>query len=115
MPSAPFETTWSIRKALQVGFLTGRGYQSHEIAAILKDGTLAATIRRMWYLAKLEKVGREPNTVEIRITLTGHQRKMLGILASKRGLSAEEWLRRVAAAAIRDDLFAAEVDEGAEA
>lgn len=106
-----FLPRWSNRKALRVGYLTGRGLQSHEIAAILADGTTAATVRRMWYLARLEKVGRRRNTVPIVIELTAYQRKALGLLASAKGLSADEWLRRVASAAIKDNLYNAIVDE----
>lgn len=106
-----FLPRWSNRKALRVGYLTGRGMQSHEIAAALADGTTAATIRRMWYLARLEKVGRNRNTVPVAIELTSYQRKALGILASAMNLTAEEWLRRIAAAAIKDDMYNAIVDE----
>lgn len=107
----PFETTWDTRKAIRVGFLTGRGHQSHEIAEALADGTTSHTIRRMWSRAKLGKIGKERNEVEIRIVLTSYQRKALGILASAMNLSAEEWLRRIAAAAIKDDMYNAIVDE----
>lgn len=108
----PFETTWSNRKALQVGFLTGRGHQSHEIADILADGTTSHTIRKQWYRAKLGKLGKKRNEVEVRIVLTSYQRKALGILASALGIPAEEWLRRIVAAAIKDDMYNAIVDEG---
>lgn len=47
------------------------------------------------------------------VPLTQGERSMLAWRAEKLGLTPEEWLRRVAAAAIRDDLFDAVVDEPA--
>jgi hypothetical protein len=115
MPRAPaFPPKWSNRKALRVGYLLGRGMQSKEIAAQLGENTSAETVRRMWYFADLERVGRKRNVVPMEINLTTYERKALGILASKRGIAPAEWLRQIAAAAIRDDLFAAVVDEGAD-
>jgi hypothetical protein len=65
----------------------------------------------MWSRAKLGKIGKQRNEVEIRIVLTAYQRKALGMLASAMGIPAEEWLRRIAAAAIKDDLYNAIIDE----
>lgn len=108
----PYEPKWSNYKALQVGFLTGRGHQSPEIASFLNDGTSAETIRTMWARSSLELIGKHRNVVYVPVKLTAYERKVLGKLAIARQISLEEWMRRVVlSTAIPQDIFDAVVPE----
>jgi hypothetical protein len=108
----PFEPKWPNQKALQVGYLTGRGHQSTDIAAFLNDGTSPETIRTMWQKSNLELIGKNRNVIYVPVKLTSYERKVLGKLANVRQISVEEWMRRVVlSTAIPQDLFEAVVPE----
>jgi hypothetical protein len=108
----PYEPKWSNYKALQVGFLTGRGHQSPDIAAYLNDGTTPETIRTMWVRSNLELIGKNRNVVYVPVKLTAYERKVLGKLANVRQISLEEWMRRVVlSAGIPQDIYDAVVPE----
>lgn len=110
----PFEPRWSNKKAVRVGFLTGRGHQSTDIANHLNDGTTAGVIRRVWDWAGLQDFGKHRNAIYVPVRLTAYERKVLSRLAAARGLTLEEWMRNVTVnAGIPDDLYASivEVDE----
>lgn len=107
----PFQPRWSNRKALRVGFLLGRGRQAPDIAIELADGTTAATIRMMRGWAGLKEFGKARGATSAVVQLTSAQARLLRKRAKQQGLTTEEWLRRVASAAIEDDMFEAIVDD----
>ena len=96
--------------AANVGYLTGRGFQSPEIASVLHDGTSSDTVRRMWKLWGLARLGKAARAVHVPVRLSAHERRVLAQRASRKGISAEEWLRRLAVCAIADDLYNAVTD-----
>jgi len=109
MPFSPFKPKWSNSKALRIGYLTGLGRTARAIAEELADGTTPESIRGQWRRHGI--VDRRRDGVDIRVRLSSYELKALGQAAEARGLDPEEWVRRVASAAIRDDLFDAVVDE----
>lgn len=104
----PFAPRWPNSKALLVGYLTGIGRTARAIAEHLADGTSSETIRAQW---RRQGICDRREGTEVRVALTTHELTRLHQLAADRGFEPDEWLRRVAAAAIRDDLFNAVVDE----
>ncbi|PWJ79786.1 hypothetical protein C7441_11463 [Pseudaminobacter salicylatoxidans] len=102
---------WTNAKSGYVGFLTGQGYSSVEIEKIMADGTSAPTVRglwRRWGLPLSELRGDRRNPVTIQLTYS--QRAKLVRLAEKRGLTRQEYLRRIAVCAIADDMYEAVTD-----
>lgn len=89
-----FVERWSNRVAFLVGFLTGRGYSAPQIADVLDDGTSAGTITKMWEYWRVDGV-RDSDDVAIRVPLTSMQRAHLFARAQQRGLSIEEYSRRM--------------------
>lgn len=92
-----------------VGFLTGQGYSSKEIARILHDGTIAATVRGMWRrwgLSLMPPEGQK-RTFVTPIQLGRREREKLALRAQRRGITSEEYLRRILSCAIKDDLYSA--------
>jgi len=82
---------WNNAKAAKIAYLTGLGRTSTAIAEELGDGTR--------------------QQIPVPVPLTAGQRAQVKKHAQRLGITPEEWLRRVAAAAIKDDLYAAVVDE----
>jgi hypothetical protein len=87
-----------------IGFYTGLGRSSAAIARTLDDGTSSHSIRRNW---KRWGLPRAAGAVVVPVALNVYLRARLISLAESKRLSPEEWLRRVVAAAIKDDLFEA--------
>lgn len=107
-----FDSRWPNRKAIKVGFLAGRGNSSPGIAQILNDGTSAETIRTQLQRAELEAVGENRSKFYVPVKLTSFERAQLTARAATRGMSLDEWMRRVViAAGIPDDLYDAVVPE----
>ncbi|UCI19294.1 hypothetical protein FJ970_30545 [Mesorhizobium sp. B2-1-8] len=77
----------------------------------MADGTSAATVRRQWknWGLPLHEVGG-PKHRRIAVNLTFHERAKLARQAKKRGLTGEEYLRRINVCAIRDDMYDAITD-----
>lgn len=92
-----------------VGFLTGRGYTSARIAEIVGEGTSPETIRGVWRRWGLTQGPIRANDSVI-VSLTAYEIGMLNQRAQNLGIAPDEWLRRVAACAIRDDLYGAVTD-----
>lgn len=111
-PGAPqFPPIWPNTKAIKVGWLSGRGNQSTDIAAILNDGTSPETIRLMLQRAELEAIGRNRNVVYVPVRLTAYERRYLGRIAAKRGMILDQWMRDIVVhAGIPNDLYDAVVD-----
>ncbi|TIR23996.1 MAG: hypothetical protein E5X34_13150 [Mesorhizobium sp.] len=107
----PVVIRWTIAKGAYIGFLTGLGYSSAEIEKRMADGTSAATVRRQWknWGLPLHEVGG-PKHRRISVNLTFHERAKLARQAKKRGLTGEEYLRRINVCAIRDDMYDAITD-----
>ncbi len=103
-----FAPIWSTAKALRIGFLTGLGRTAADIAGEIADGTTKETIRGQWRRHKI--VDRRKGT-QVPIILGSYDLARLSALAKARGLTPEQWLAKLAQAAIRDDLFDAVVDE----
>lgn len=89
-----FVERWSNAKAFLVGFLTGRGYSADQIVDVLDDGTGSGTVRRMWEYWKVDGV-RPSDQVAIMVPLTSRQRAHIYARAQQRGLSIEEYARRM--------------------
>lgn len=107
-----FVERWSNRTAFLVGFLTGRGYSAPQIADALPDSMSAGTVTKMWAYWKVDGV-RDSDDVAIMVPLTSMQRSFIYARAKQRGLSIEEWSRRVlVSAAMPTDLYEAVVPEG---
>lgn len=106
-----FITRWSVAKGGFIGFLTGLGLSSIEIEKEMGDGTSAATVRRQQKLWRLpmHRVGG-PRHRRFFIDLTFHERAKLARQAAKRGLTGEEYIRRMIVCAIGDDMYDAIVD-----
>jgi len=90
----------------QLGYLTGLGRSAENIAEAMGDGIHPAYVRTLW-----RRWGLETAEARCMVPLTNPERAMLAWRAEKRGMTPEEWLRRIAAAAIREDLYSAIVDE----
>ncbi len=106
-----FITRWSVAKGAYVGFYTGLGYSSGDIEKHMADGTSRDTVRRLWKLWRLplEELG-DRSRASIMVSLTHHQRAKLTRQAKKRGLTREEYIRRIIVCAVADDMFDAIVD-----
>lgn len=106
-----FVENWTNAKAAFIGFLIGRGYSSEVIAQRLEDGTDVATIRRMSGYWGLPAWGRK-NDGFITIPVTTRMRANMQSRADQRGLSLEEYSRRIlACASMPVDLYDAIVPE----
>lgn len=107
-----FIETWTNARAALIGFLTGRGYSSIAIAEVIDDGTLPATIRLMQRKWSLHSAGYSGDQVVLSIPLTSKQRANIAARAAQRGLSVEEYCRRVlVCASMPVDLYEAIVPE----
>jgi hypothetical protein len=109
--------TWTNARAALIGFLTGRGYSSVAIAESMDDHTSPATIRDMQKKWQLHSAGFSGDQVTVSIPLTVRQRANLADRAAQRGLSIEEYSRRmlICASMPRDrygDLVPADQFEG---
>lgn len=89
-----FVERWSNKVAFLVGFLTGRGYSAPQIADVLDDGTSSGTVTKMWQYWNVDGV-RPTDDVAIMVPLTSMQRSHLYARAKQRGLSIEEYARRM--------------------
>lgn len=92
-----------------VGFLTGRGYTSSRIAEIVGDGTTRETVCGVWRRWGLTQGQIRANDA-VTVPLSRYEIRMLNQRARELGISPQEWLRRVAACAIRYDLYGAVTD-----
>ena len=101
-----FEPRWTNRKALRIGWLAGQGYTSTAIAAELADGTTAGTIRPQFHRAGISL--KAPRLVPVGMTV--QELRLLNQRAVEVGLAPADWLKRIAVAAARDDLYGAIVD-----
>ena len=107
-----FVERWSNAKAGLVGYYTGLGRSSPQIAAILNDGTSDSTIRTLWGEWGLPlRMSRGKRLASIPIVLSVDVRVKLERRAKRMQIAPEEWLRRIAVAAIEDDLYRAIVGE----
>lgn len=101
---------WSNAKAAHVGFWTGKGRSSREIAEILADGTSGHTIRRQWYLWRLPSHGRAQKLVFVNVPMSYQDRQAINRRAKRMGITPEEFIRRVSLCAALDDLYQAVTD-----
>ncbi|MEX2552591.1 MAG: hypothetical protein WD627_06285 [Actinomycetota bacterium] len=86
----------------RLGYLTGLGRSSDQIAEELGDGLHPAFVRTCW-----GRWGIRPAEIHAVVPLTRLERVTLLWRAEKLGLTPEEWLRQVASVAIRDGLYEA--------
>lgn len=99
--------------AALIGFLTGRGYSSVAIAECLDDGTAPTTVRWMQQRWGLHSAGYSGRDVVLSVPLNPRQRANLAARAAQRGLSIEEYSRRILiCASMPVDLYDAVVPEG---
>ncbi|WP_041594772.1 hypothetical protein [Brucella microti] len=101
---------WSTKKVGQIGFWTGRGRSSREIAEILGDGTHPATIRAVWYRWALPRRSKAQKAVYVTIPMSYAQRHRINKRAMRLGLAPERFILDVAYRAAQDDLYHAIVD-----
>lgn len=108
-----FGKAWPRSKVALVGFLVGRGRSSAQIARALDDGTSSQSIRRQWkrWALPLDRGAGGAPLIIIPVEINSRLRVRLFALAQARKLSPEEWLRRIVAVAIKDDLFDAVVGD----
>lgn len=106
----PFEPRWSNTKALTIGFMAGQGYSTPQIARALNDGTIYETIGALLRRAGIRR--KQGKHIALPVQLQQHEFALLQQRAAAEGLAPDEWLRKTASAAIRDDLFRAIVDAG---
>ena len=106
-PDGGFLPRWPNAKAMKIGYWTGLGWSAGEIARELNDGTHVNSIRGQWRRHGI--VDRSKLTI-VPLSLSNYELSRLAGLAAGRGIASDEWLRQIAAAAIRDDLFEAVVD-----
>ena len=106
----PKRKRWSQSKAAHVGFWTGKGRSSREIAEILADGPTGHTIRRQWYNWRLPSHGRAQKLVFFNVPMSYHDRRVINRRAKKIGIPPEEFIRRVSLCAAMDDLYQAVTD-----
>ncbi|MHA6687717.1 hypothetical protein [Mesorhizobium sp. A556] len=102
---------WTSAKAAYIGYLTGRGYTSVDIAKIMNDGTSKETVRgqwRRWGLPRAEIDGTRCTIVPVPL-FTG-TRKRLSKCAAKVGCAPDEFLRRIIVSVVEDDLYVAVTD-----
>lgn len=106
-----FVSRWTVAKGAYIGFLTGLGMSSREIERRMGDGTSSATVRLMWRKWGLprDEIGG-PRHRRFFIDLTFTERAKLLRQAERRGLTAEEYIRRMIVCAIGDDMYDAIVD-----
>ena len=100
---------WTNAKSAWIGFHLGQQLSSRHIEELIRDGTSAATIRRMVKLWELPIKSMRRGIV---VSIPRQSRIRLEKLASKRGITPERYLDRICYFAIRDDMFDAIVDEG---
>lgn len=106
-----FVERWTNTKAFLIGFLTGRGYSSEQIADQLGDGTSSATIRTMWAKWQVKGV-RQTDEVAVMVPMTAMARAHLYARAAQNNLSIEEYSRRLLiCASMPRDLYSAIVPE----
>jgi len=102
---------WTNAKSAFVAYLTGKGRTAPQIAAELADGTIPETIRGMWRRWGLPmETARGRTYCAVGIWLSKSERSVLGNRALARGISPEEYLRRIAVCAVADDLYDAVTD-----
>lgn len=107
-----FGPRWPNSKAVKVGYLAGRGNSSPAIAKILGDGTTEESIRTQLQRAELEAIGANKSMFYVPVKLTAYERTQITKRATARGISLDEWMRRVVVAAgVAEDLYDAVVDE----
>ena len=92
----------------RLGYLTGLGRTTQEIADEIGGITFRQVQHQRYRLGLPSAAGR--TALPVPLSLSNAERKRLERLARKSGLSAEEWLRRIAVCAIDDDLYVAVTD-----
>lgn len=83
---------------------------STEIAELLADGTISASVRAMWLKWDLGKYGLPALANQgsiVPVELTREERQRLERRAKRIKISPGEWLERVITCAIDDDMFGA--------
>lgn len=100
---------WTNAKSAWIAFHLGQQMSSVDVAALMRDGTSAHTIRRMIHLWELPMRGMRRGIV---VSIPRQSRVRLEKLASQRGITPEQYLDRICFFAIRDNMFDAIVDEG---
>jgi len=104
---------WTNAKAGLIGFLTGRGYSSRAIADVLDDGTSPESVRSLQQKWSLHSAGYSGDEVMIVVPLSGQQRSRLHAWAMRRGMSIEEYARRILiCSSMPTDMYDAIVPEG---
>ncbi|MEN5278099.1 hypothetical protein ABE527_14240 [Brucella sp. TWI432] len=106
----PTRRRWNNAKSAHVGYWTGKGRSSREIAEILADGTTSHTIRRQWYNWHLPSHGKAQKLVFVNVPMSYQDRLVINRRALRIGISPEEFIRRVALCAAKDDLYQAVTD-----
>jgi len=101
---------WTARKIGQIGFWTGRGRSSREIAEILDDGTDPATIRAVWYRWHLPRRSRAQKAVYVTIPMSYEQRHRINKRAKRLNIPPEKFILDTAYHAAKGDLYRAIVD-----
>lgn len=93
---------WTNAKAARIAYDLGRGYSSTFIARKLRDGTSASSIRRM---IKLWRLPKSKFKAIITSPVGFHTRKLIEKDARARGISPDEWTRKVLTAVAKDGIF----------
>lgn len=101
---------WTAKKIGQIGFWTGKGRSSREIAEILGDGTDPATIRAVWYRWALPRRSRAQKAVFVTLPMSYAQRHRINARAKRLNMLPEKFILDVADRAAKDDLYRAIVD-----
>jgi hypothetical protein len=96
---------WPNAKAGLLGFLVARGVEGKQIAALLGVGEWTVFLRWRWWGLPRRKARPGQPRKNVLVTIPKHQRIKLVKLAKREGLTPEEWVRRVAGAALADDLY----------
>jgi hypothetical protein len=105
----------SNRQALAVGYLAAVGEAAEQVSEQVSEtlgGKLAASeVRALWSEADLAELGHDETARCAAVPLSTHEIRVLSKLATVRGITPEEWIRRVVVACLEENLFEAVVDE----
>ncbi|PWE55445.1 hypothetical protein DEM27_15425 [Metarhizobium album] len=99
---------WTNGKAAHIGFWLGNHKTSGEVSKLLADGTSQETIRAMIRRWRLPMQESKSGYV---VKLDTYRKKLLIREASKRGITPEALLKRVADCVIGDRLYDAVLDD----
>ncbi|WDR03639.1 hypothetical protein PSQ19_06095 [Devosia algicola] len=82
--------------AAEIGYLTSAGLSADAIAEALGDGTSPDTIRKQWQKWRFKELGHNSKDIRLRVPFNVKERSLIQFRAADNGLSAVEWLRRLA-------------------